>query len=323
MFALVRREGMVGWADVASPIVGPLEVRVAPRLVGICRTDIAVATGRLPVAEPRILGHEFVGDVVEVGSAVSQLAVGDRVSIDPTISCGDCRRCRDGWPLACKRRRFMGVDCDGALAESVVVPARNAWAMPSGMADGVAAMFEPVAACAAVLKAPVGRNDRGLINGDGRLTQLTRQILSTRGIDRIDSAEQADEESAHYDFAIDTLGDSDSIGRLLGMLRPGGLLVIKSRPVEPISLCIRELLPAEPVIHVVNYGAFSEARRLLADRELDVSLLLGPVWPVAEYEAALMAASQDEQFKHFIALPTHRFHRLNSTAIESGIGVTS
>ena len=308
MFALVRQDAKVGWVVLPPPRdLGPGEVRIAPRLVGICRTDLAVAMGRLPVEEPRILGHEFVGEVLQIGDKVTSCAVGDSVAVNPTIACGRCRFCTDGWEQACAARRFMGVDCDGALAESVVVPARNAWVMPIGMEDARAAMLGPVAACAAVLKAPIDPDDHGVISGSGPLAQLTRQVLATHGLVRLDRPEAGGRQQEPYDFAIDTEGTTESIESLLRVLRPGGTLVLSSPALGEISLTMREFLSKEPVIHLANYGSFVEARRLLVEEELDLGNLLGRCWAAEDFAQAFEAAASEDPCKHFLSLPSPSF----------------
>ena len=89
MFALIRRDGKVGWSDVPAADLGPGEVRIAPRLVGLCRTDLEVASGQLAVTEPRILGHEFVGEVIEAGADIE--------AEDSTVRACWCVVCGTWW----------------------------------------------------------------------------------------------------------------------------------------------------------------------------------------------------------------------------------
>ncbi len=312
MFALVRNADSVAWQDVRPESsdygsLGPYEVEIRVRLVGLCRTDLAVANGELAVAVPRILGHEFVGEVVARGRLV-EIAVGASVSANPVLVCGHCQRCRSGWQEACPLAKFLGVDCDGAIAESIVLPAQNLWIMPAEMDDRLAAMLEPVAACAAVTNAAISKQDRGLIAGDSRLARLTHRILLATGFEHVECCLTPQTDS--YDFAIETEGTTASMDRLLNALRPRGVLVLKSRPIEPVSLDIRRWLAKEPQIHAVNYGSFSAAREMLVQSRIELTDLLGPIWPVTEFAAALHAAAHDDQVKHFLAVAVpHEVHQ--------------
>jgi threonine dehydrogenase-like Zn-dependent dehydrogenase len=93
-----------------------------------------------------IMGHEFCGTVVEVGSEVDGVRPGDRVAVEPMVFCGRCASCREGHPNLCHERRFFGVmDCNGSMAEYLNVPARLLFRMPAGMAPEIGAMVEPSA----------------------------------------------------------------------------------------------------------------------------------------------------------------------------------
>ncbi len=308
MFALARCGGRPVRLEMPHQDVGPDDVMVRVRLVGICRTDLAVARGEIAVEEPRVLGHEFSGDVVAVGVEVHDVRVNDFVGANPVISCGKCARCRTGFQPACGNQKFLGIDRDGAIAETIVIPARNAWPMPVTMDARVVAMLEPVAACAAVTRAPISPHQRGLILGTGRLARLSELILRQYGFTQLDCRGLSCEDRLgaspdQYDFAVDTQGSAAAFEHLLEALRPQGTLILKSRPTLPIPVDLRAMLPKEPSIHLVNYASFEEARRLLVDERLDISELLGPIWSADDFDKAMEAAARDEGMKHFIAAP--------------------
>src|SRR5262245_4806000 len=115
-------------ASLDRPTVGPRDVLVAVRACGICGSDVHGYDGstgrRLP---PLVIGHEAAGVVAEVGDRVTRVRPGDRVTMDSTISCGQCNACERGNANLCTSRRILGVACDefrqhGAFAEFVVVP---------------------------------------------------------------------------------------------------------------------------------------------------------------------------------------------------------
>src|SRR5262245_12435533 len=107
-------------AAVGDPMVGAGEVLVRVAATGICGTDYRIWTGERRVRYPLIPGHEFIGDVVEVGPGVSGVAAGDRVAIEPNWGCGTCDLCRDGRANLCLARTAVGIDRDGGFAELAV-----------------------------------------------------------------------------------------------------------------------------------------------------------------------------------------------------------
>lgn len=304
MRALVRTVDGTRWIDTPRPSIGRNEVVVRVHLVGLCRTDLAVADGRLPVQMPRILGHELVGVVEELGTDVDQVAVGDRVSAHPVVACLQCKRCQSGWPEACEHGEFLGVDRDGALAQCIALPAANVFVVPSQVEDRVAALLEPVAACAAVLKAPLDKGSAGMVVGNGRLAKLTVWILLSAGFQNVRqvSVGDADAVSDCAEFVVETEGTQASLKQCFDLLRPGGKLVLKSRPLLPIPLDLRGVLTKEPKLFAVNYLHFSEALKLLEDRSIKFSSILGRIWPANQFEEAFAEANRNEQQKQFISV---------------------
>lgn len=119
------------------PRTGPTDLLVAVLACGVCRTDLHVAEGDLPVHRERVVpGHEVVGEVIEAGASVGGFAVGDRVGIAwLRHTCGECRYCRRGDENLCPRSRYTGWDADGGYAEFTTVPAAFAHHLPSGYSD--------------------------------------------------------------------------------------------------------------------------------------------------------------------------------------------
>ena len=117
--------------EVPVPEPGPGEALVRVTAASICGTDSLIhdwapwAEGRM--RPPRIIGHEFAGEVVAFGPGVTGIAPGVRVSAESHFFCGRCPQCRTGNHEVCRNVRIMGVDADGCFAEYVVVPAANLW----------------------------------------------------------------------------------------------------------------------------------------------------------------------------------------------------
>ncbi len=132
---------------VPVPRPGPQEVLVRVHAVGICGTDLHIdewdAWAAAHVQPPRVIGHEFCGTIVEVGPEAHGIATGDFIAGECHVNCGRCHVCRRGNGHLCTRLQIIGVDRDGAFAEYVVLPARNAWPLSPAIPREVAAIMDP------------------------------------------------------------------------------------------------------------------------------------------------------------------------------------
>ena len=150
MRALVKRERAPGiWLeDVPEPEVGPNDLLIRVRSTAICGTDVHIynwdAWSQVTIPVPLVLGHEFVGRVCELGSAVTGFKVGDRVSGEGHITCGHCRNCRAGVRHLCRNTVGVGVQRAGCFAERISIPADNAFKLPSAISDDVATVLDPL-----------------------------------------------------------------------------------------------------------------------------------------------------------------------------------
>jgi threonine 3-dehydrogenase len=149
MKALVKAQRAPGiWMEeIPEPKIGPNDVRIKVRKTAICGTDIHIynwdhwAQKTIPV--PMAVGHEYVGEVVEIGSEVQGFSVGDRVSGEGHITCGYCRNCRAGRRHLCRNTTGVGVNRPGCFAEYLVIPAFNAFKLPDSITDDVASILDP------------------------------------------------------------------------------------------------------------------------------------------------------------------------------------
>jgi threonine 3-dehydrogenase len=149
MKALIKKERAPGiWmADVPIPTCGANDVLIKINKTAICGTDMHIyhwdewAQKTIPV--PMVTGHEFVGTIAEMGSAVEGFKVGDRVSGEGHITCGHCRNCRAGKRHLCRNTLGVGVNRQGCFAEYLCIPAGNAFHIPDDISDDLAAIFDP------------------------------------------------------------------------------------------------------------------------------------------------------------------------------------
>lgn len=150
MKALVKAKSEPGiWMeDVAIPKIGHNDVLIKVKRTAICGTDIHIfnwdkwASKTIPV--PMVVGHEFSGEVVEIGSEVNGLTIGQRVSAEGHITCGHCRNCRAGKRHLCRNTQGIGVNRPGAFAEYIAVPAVNVCPLPQSVSDELGAILDPL-----------------------------------------------------------------------------------------------------------------------------------------------------------------------------------
>ena len=288
MNAVVRGGGLARLARVARPEVPPGWVALRVLLAGICRTDLYAADGALPVAEGRILGHELVGE----------LAPGERATVSPVLPCGACAACGSG--LRCCAPKMLGVGVDGGFAEYVIVPEACVHRVPGDLPLRRAAYVEPVAASLAVLRAPIRSEQRGLVLGAGRITSLTTRILQRHGFSRLTTCDvDAPLDEGAFDFVVETAATSDVLDAALRAVRPGGVVVLKSRPPHRTSIDIARAVQKDVTLAAVAYAAFDEAIALVA--ELDVDDLLGDAFRLERFEAAFARAREPGSPKVFLA----------------------
>ncbi|GAB1583718.1 Zn-dependent oxidoreductase [Phyllobacterium phragmitis] len=167
--------------DRAEP--GPNEVRIKVSTAGICGSDIHILHGSNPFAKyPRVIGHEFAGTVAATGAAVTSLAIGDHVVVDPVVSCGHCYACRIGRSNVCANLEVMGVHRDGGFRSEVVVPAANAVKVSKDLPISVAALAEPFSIAANVLsRTGCDERDTVLVYGSGTVGLTVLQVAKLKG----------------------------------------------------------------------------------------------------------------------------------------------
>jgi threonine 3-dehydrogenase len=150
MKALVKSQRAPGiWLEnVPEPKVGHNDVMIRIRKTAICGTDIHIYTwdswAQKTIPVPMAVGHEYSGEIVEIGSEVQGFSVGDRVSGEGHITCGYCRNCRAGRRHLCRNTTGVGVNRPGSFAEYLVIPAFNAFKLPASISDEVASILDPL-----------------------------------------------------------------------------------------------------------------------------------------------------------------------------------
>lgn len=150
MKALVKSKAEPGlWLeDVEEPTVGPTDVLVRVKRAAICGTDVHIYNwdewAQKVIKPPLTLGHEFMGEIVELGELVTDYQVGERVTAEGHIACGNCHACRTCKSHLCLVQEGMGVHRNGAFAELVSVPAKNLFRIPDSIEDELGAIMDPI-----------------------------------------------------------------------------------------------------------------------------------------------------------------------------------
>ncbi len=166
--------------DMEKPVISEKDnVLVKIRAAGICGSDVGIYHGKNAAATyPRVIGHEMVGDIVEVGENVTRFQAGDRVIVDQVTACGSCYACRKGRPNVCANLKVRGVHIDGGYRGYMAVPESDCYRLPDSLSYEDAVMIEPTTiAVQACSRAQVTFEDDVLIIGAGALGSSLLRIV--------------------------------------------------------------------------------------------------------------------------------------------------
>lgn len=313
--AVITGVGSVEVTTVDDPAPGRREVVVDVAACGLCGTDLHILQGEFAPTLPVIPGHEFAGVVASVGSDVTEVSVGDRVAVDPSLYCHECRYCRRGRNNLCERWAAIGVSTAGGAAEFAVAPVANCVRLPDHVRLEDAALIEPLS-CAVrgydVLRAEMA--SRVLIYGSGTMGLMMLQLGKLTGAssievvdvnqERLDTARQLGVSAAAtsadeldrpdgWDVVIDATGNEKAIQDGLGRVARGGTFLqfgvsdySARATIEPYKIYNQEITitGSMAVLH-----SFERASDLFANGVLDPEVFISDRLPLAEYASALDA----------------------------------
>ncbi|WP_044179553.1 Zn-dependent oxidoreductase [Phytobacter massiliensis] len=176
---VVQEPGKLLIEQRSLPVPAANELRVKVAYAGICGSDVHIYHGHNPFAKyPRVIGHEFFGIIDAVGEGVDASRIGQRVSVDPVVSCGHCYPCSVGRPNVCTELQVIGVHRDGGFSDYVCVPQQNAWQIPASISDQHAAMVEPFTIAANITaQLKPTQQDIALVYGAGPMGLTIIQAL--------------------------------------------------------------------------------------------------------------------------------------------------
>jgi len=287
------------------------EALVRIRLSGICGTDLELTRGYYPYTG--ILGHEFVGEVVE---SPNPAWVGARVVGEINAACGTCSACIAGRSTHCEDRTVLGIaGRDGVHAEYAVLPLANLLRVPDGVSDEAAVFTEPIAAAVEILEqVHIAPTDRVLLLGAGRLGQLVAQVLALTGahlevVARHDHQRQllgarnittiAEQDVAlrSYDVVVEATGSPSGLDLARSAVRPRGTLVLKSTYAGEVTLNLSAFVVDEITVIGSRCGPFAPALRLLERGDVDPTPLIAARYPLSRAVEAMEHAARSGVMK--------------------------
>lgn len=299
------------------PIPQPLadEALLRLRLAGICGTDLEMVRGYYPFTG--ILGHEFVADVVATGSPENAVDwVGQRVVGEINLVCGECEQCLHGRSTHCERRTTLGIfDRNGVFAEYVTLPIRNLHRVPDMVPDEAAVFVEPLAAALEILQQiQVHPEDRVLLVGAGRLGQLVAPVLMRTGCklrvvarharqiellhqQLIDTTSGEEVPDHSMDIVVEATGSPDGFDLARRVVRPRGIVVLKSTYHGRIQVDFSELVVQEITLVGSRCGPFEPALRILANGSVDPRAIVAKRFTLSQGAEALTAAGKPGTLK--------------------------
>lgn len=180
----VQEPGAISVEEDQMPVIeNDDDVIIKIKAAGICGSDVSIYKGTSPVATyPRVIGHEFAGEISVVGKGVTHVKPGDHVVVNPVCSCGTCRVCQKGRSNVCANLKVIGVHLDGGYREYVKVPAKNVFAVDKNMPWERAAVVEPYTVAAQVTsRGGVSQGDTVLVCGSGQIALTILQVCNILG----------------------------------------------------------------------------------------------------------------------------------------------
>jgi len=286
----------------------PDEVAVDVLEAGICETDLQLCRGYMGFRG--ILGHEFVG-IARSGRFVGQRVVGEI-----NCACRVCSVCRSGLPTHCPERTVVGIlNHDGAFAETVLIPEHNLHPVPDSLSTSTAVFVEPVAAACRIVEQVSVTGRRVAVLGDGRLGNLSAQVLRHHGADvhvvgkhpaKLDLLRHLGirtvllselQSNRSCDIVVDCTGSPTGLETALQLIRPCGTIVLKTTVAATQTLHMAPFVIDEITLLGSRCGPFDAALQLLEQGVVDVASLISARFPLDQAVAAFEQASRKDVLK--------------------------
>ncbi len=314
MRAVVLSDGLLEEKDCMTPRPKSGEALIKIIMAGICNTDLELIKGYMGFEG--ILGHEFVGEVVE---ASDDKWVGRRVVGEINIGCGVCEYCLKDRKEHCMDREVLGIyKRDGVFAQYTVLPLKNLLVVPDEISDEQAVLIEPLAAVLRIFdQIKIKPSDKVALLGDGKLGLLVAKVFKNIDIDRfvvfghhlsklnlIPFAETflqiEDSHLKQFDYLIDSTGSHIGFEQAISLLKPEGTLVLKSTVAQEHKLSLAPVVIDEIKIVGSRCGRFAFAIELLKSDKIDLSDMITSIYKFSDWKHAFEAARKRDSLKILI-----------------------
>ena len=337
MQALVKPTAAPGMemGEVPVPAIGPTDVLIAVETASVCGTDLHIyhwdewAQNR--IKPPYTPGHEFCGTIASVGELVQGLAVGDFVSAEMHIACGQCLQCRTGQAHVCQFVKILGVDGDGAFADYVRIPAANVWKLSPEIPREFGSLFDPFGnAVHTALSGPIashtvavtGCGPIGLFSiaiakacGASRVfaiepnanrrelaKQMGADVLLDPSTENVEANLKAETDGNGVDVLLEMSGHPAAIRQGFALLRNGGRASLLGLPSKPFELDIANAIIFKgATVHGINgrkmYETWFQAEALMRDPRVDLSPVITHRLPLAKFDEAMRLLESGEASK--------------------------
>lgn len=327
---VLERPGVLKMADKDYPKIEDDEVVVKVCASGICGSDLHAYNGASPdIRPPIVLGHEFTGVIVETGGRVQNLRVGDRVCVNPLITCGQCYFCLMHQDNRCQKISLLGCQVDGAFAEYVAVKAKRVYRLPSNVSCEEGALVEPLAvavhAVRRTMREPV---NSAVVFGVGAVGNLVIQVLKNLNVPliiavdvlswRLDLAKKMGAskvlnarhenvvkeiltltEGLGVDVSFEVAGQRLALEQALEGTRKGGhiaLIGLHEEGKVPLPLATVTFKELSIIGNAVYDNTdFEAALELLKTRRVDVNSLITHVFPLEEVSKAFEVLTRQSE----------------------------
>jgi threonine 3-dehydrogenase len=335
MKALVKERAEPGiWmAEVALPTIGPNDVLIRMKKTAICGTDMHIyhwdAWAQRTIPVPMAVGHEYCGEIVNLGSEVRGLKVGDRVSGEGHITCGHCRNCRAGKRHLCRNTIGTGVNRPGSFAEFVALPAFNVFKIPDTISDEIASFFDPlgnavhtalsfdlvgedvlitgagpIGVMAAAIARHVGARHVVVTDVNAYRLELARKLGATRTVDV--SKQSLEDTMAElgmtegFDVGLEMSGSPAALHDMLANMAHGGRIAMLGIPSEEIAIdwnrVIFNMLTIRGIYGREMYETWYEMTVMLQSG-LDISPVITHRFAYRDFEEAFAIAASGDSGK--------------------------
>ena len=336
MKALVKESAGPGFAlrEVPEPRIREDEVLIQVRRAGVCGTDVHIhewddwARGRC--RPPFVVGHEFAGDVVQVGALVDSVRVGDRVTAEGHIVDGRCLLCRTGNAHVCPHTKIIGVDRDGCFAEYIAMPATNVWLLDAGVPYEVGGIMDPMGNAfhtalthteipgATVLVTgcgPIGCFAVGIARAAGaarviasdvnpRRLELARRMGAHEAVHPSEAADVVARGTDGYgvDVVLEMSGVPSAIHQAFALVRVGGRVQMLGIPAKPmdVDFASEVIFKGITVYGVVGrrmYDTWHQMTRFLRSGAFDPTPVITHRFPLEGFADAIQAIKSGEAGK--------------------------